>query len=184
MAAQSELTGLAAARLEHRGFEVVKVDAQDLEASDGEAATAPAKKLEELARARSIPASFALQWNKAPVEDMDSAHADEAHYSVAVSFTARKGALGENTAGVTREFRTESRKDELLEEDGLPQAGVRLMTDVFIEAGSKALASRGNAGHDAQAGNEVWVVFSGIKSFGDFAKIKSKHICLSCSFTE
>jgi hypothetical protein len=154
------LQNLVKSRLEHRGLTPVMVTpgSADEEAlvSSRTKGHALDEKVSDLATSRKLAGAYVVQWRFAPVDSIDSAHADEKHY-VLHHFLFLRGFS-----------QTEGNMD-LLDNDSFELSTGRLLSDAFSEFGTNASLVAATVA----TGDEILLEVSGIRSFEDYTKAKA-----------
>ncbi|MGK5083204.1 hypothetical protein WDW37_07840 [Bdellovibrionota bacterium FG-1] len=161
------LRKLLVARAVRRGFKLQSLTTEDLgptgEDLEGKALD---DKVMAVAGSRGAVGAWVLEWGKMPVDDMDSAHADENHYSLRSCLTLR-------SFGGPSGFRSEGKMD-LLENDNFEAAFSRLASDGLNELGARtAQLERNMSRTDTFSENEVQVMISGFKNFAQWMRAKT-----------
>lgn len=152
---------LAKARLERRGFVPVWMPVEDAEQSDVGARKAFEEKALAASTQKGATGALILHLRTAPVDTIDTAHADESHYIVRTYFAT----LGGNT------FHHEDQL-ELLQEDPMDYAAAKLLTDGFTELGSKTLLVR--SAQEEEGAPELLLTIQNIRDYSTFLKIKDQ----------
>jgi hypothetical protein len=160
---------LIKARLERRGFTLSFVNPEDLGDPKLDGARLDERAL-EAAPGRNAAAVLVVRWQAAPVDDLDSAHAEEKRYLmhslIAVWGAAQPG------ADVSRELARSQGQVELLDNDSFESPMSRLLTDAFSDLGAKVVKAQTQvAGGDR---SEILVEVRGIRDFTHFSKIKAQ----------
>lgn len=145
-------------KLERRGLIPLTVSLEDV--GDHRAT---GKALEDrvavLAKSKGAVGSVVLQWQVAPPDDLDTAHADETKYWVMASLnfpdTGRQGG-----------------KLEILDSDSIEVAVWSLVTDSMIALGSKVELAQ--AGDQEPGREEVWIRLNGIRDFAQFTRARGQ----------
>lgn len=121
------------------------------------------------AKKKGAVGTLVIQWFLAPVDDADSAHADENRYIIRAFL---------QVGGVT----LEARHQEILDNDSFESSEARLLTELFTELGSKfrtdssALAAREDPGilpAAVSGSEEISVEVSGIRDFTQYQRVKA-----------
>lgn len=152
-----EIKNLVRERLERRGLVPVWMALQDL----GEVGKLKGKDLEEgvaaLAQDKQAVGVLVHQWNLAPNDPNDTAHADEHRYQIR-SFLS------------LRDISRHPGQVEILEPENFGKSTGRLLTDFFTDLGAKVeriQATQGDPGKD-----EYLVEVIGIRDFSQYALVK------------
>jgi hypothetical protein len=135
------------ARAERRGFVPVWITPEEL------VDTKPA----ELAEKRNASGALAVELKPAPMDDVDSAHADEKRFVNSCSFDIR---------GVLH-YEDQS---EIYDTDSFEQTSAKLLTQAFVQLGTKAMAT----GASAAASQEMQIQISGITGFAGYTQLKAQ----------
>ena len=118
--------------------------------------------LQQLATQKNAAGLVVIQWRLAPVDSIDSAHADEKHYLVRTSIAA----------GATTSYSLKNEgKLELLENDSIEVGVTRLLTQAFTDIGSQMMVAQEN--NDTRNG-EVLISISGVGDFANYTAVKSQ----------
>jgi hypothetical protein len=165
VAAVGELKEMFRLRLERRGFAPVWMSQEEI----GESSVAGKEldeRIVELAAKRNIPAAAVLQWRQAPIDAIDTAHADEKRYQLRAYIIAREPVENSN-----RQIKHEGTL-EVLENDTLDSAASQLLTDTLTDLGSKSLAAQLRMAEGQN--DEIQLVINGVGDFTHFNKIKAQ----------
>jgi len=159
-ASAPEIQKLVKARVERRGWIPVWLTPEEV--GDPKMST---KLLEDrvlhMAKQKGIPSVLMVTWQKAPVDDFDTAHADENRYQIS-TYLATAGIVEKNSPL------------ELLENDPFEPAAHRLLTDAFTDLGMKleaAQAAAGEAGKD-----EMLLEVTGIRDYAHFTRVRGQLV--------
>jgi hypothetical protein len=109
----------------------------------------------ELAQKRNTAGAMEASLIPAPMDDVDSAHADEKQYIAKLSFDIRAIAHYED-------------QSELFETDSFEQVSGKMLTQAYVELGAKALLS--GAGAMKQ---EMQITVTGFTDFQQYSQLKS-----------
>lgn len=151
------MTRLIQARLERRGWTPVSVKAEDL--SRTVQSLPLEEKVESLAQNQKIGSSLVVRWAPAPVEDLDTAHADEKRYILSSVLQVKDLSLP-------------PKKKELLDTESFEASEARLLTDVFADLGAKMEIERiGDDGDPARG--EVLIDLAGFQNYNHFIRVKT-----------
>jgi hypothetical protein len=135
------------ARAERRGFVPVWITPEEL------VDTKPV----ELAEKRNASGSLAVELKPAPMDDVDSAHADEKRFVNSCAFDIR---------GVLH-YEDQS---EIYDTDSFEQTSAKLLTQAFVQLGAKTLAT----GAGVATSQEMQIQVSGITNFNNYTQLKSQ----------
>lgn len=151
-----EIQKLYQASMERREFVVSWVSPKDLGSS-----TTLGKELDEklvaFAETKGVPVVFSVQLRIAPIDNIDTAHADEEHYQVS-TFLYVKDLV-----------RTDGHV-EIMSSDSFTIPSLRLFADVMTEAGSKLEVKEQS--QEAAEIDEILVEVNGLQSIAVFSKVK------------
>ncbi len=182
VAASPALRKLVKSRLERRGLRPVWVSIDDLGAPVEAAADAELKgkvldeRVVDLARVRNAAAALVLQWHKAPIDDIDTAHADEKRFVIHSLLLVRAKGAGKSEGSTLGIARNEG-KLELFENDRFETQAARLLTDAFTDMGVEAsrLESGKTIGEDDSGEDkpELALEIGGIRDFAQIAQINA-----------
>jgi hypothetical protein len=182
---------LVQARVLRRGFKPVWLSADDLAAAGGGepdaelAGKALEKRVAELASTRNAAGYLVLEWAPAPVDEVDSMHADEKRYVIHSSLQARglggSSAVAPAPGALAKAPATSGRvegKMEIMEDDAFEAAAARLLTDAFTDLGAQSVRTEAaqRTSVQTQANNEAGDVsldVSGISDFSQLTKLKA-----------
>ncbi|MGZ3689483.1 MAG: hypothetical protein ACXVBW_14370, partial [Bdellovibrionota bacterium] len=114
--------------------------------------------LADVAARKNFAGAVAVQWNPAPIDDIDTAHADEKRYIIHAFLDVR-------------EISKSGGQLELMENDGFESSTARLLTDAFTDVGTKIelAASQTETGKQ-----ELLVEVGGIRDYGHLSAIKTQ----------
>ena len=156
-AAANDIRQLLKSRIEHRGLKPVWLSVQDV--GDPKNLTKPmGDKLTELIKARGAGAAVAMVLKGVPVEELDAAHADEAHYRIQSWLQVGPMSRHEGTL-------------ELISTEDFEPAGLRLLTDALTEVGAKlALAEQ----FGGTTRGEILVEATGVQDYAQAQRLKAK----------
>jgi hypothetical protein len=144
------------ASLERRDFVVTWITSKDLGTS-----VTTGKELDEklvnFAEAKGVPVVVSVQLRVAPIDNIDTAHADEEHYQVS-TFLYVKDLV--KTDGHV----------ELMSSDSFRIPSLRLLADVMTEAGSKVEVKEQT--QEAAEIDEILLQINGVRSIAEFSKLK------------
>jgi hypothetical protein len=181
VAAGPGLRKLALARVQRRGFKPIWITLDDLGVEDEPQGKSLDDKVAELASKRNAAGSLVIQWGPAPVDDIDTAHADEKRYVIHSSLRVR-GISGlavakANTANSVP-GKVEGRM-ELLENDSFETSAARLLTDEFTDLGGQTArieAALGKSAGQPVEGDdsEVAIEISGVQDFAQLGRVKAQ----------
>lgn len=172
MASVPEMTKLVQTRLERRGLAPVWMNIGDLPPQ----AQQPLQ-IEEVLNSRvstvnsngslngnskALVGSLLIYWAPAPVDDLDTAHADDKRFVLKSSLQLK------GTFQIKRD-------KEILDNETFEVAQARLLTDIFTDLGSKieseqAMLAQGVADTGRE---EVLIEITGIRDFAQFIRIKN-----------
>jgi hypothetical protein len=145
------------ARLERRGFMLVPVTVEEV-GDPKLAGKALDDRLADIAQAKAAVGSLTVLWQLAPLDDVDSAHADEKRYQVKVSLTVKN--FGHNDDQL-----------EILDSDSFERTAFRLLTNSMTDVGEKVEEALLRQEQDKQA--EVLLAVKGFTDFAQYTKIKA-----------
>jgi hypothetical protein len=154
---QPGIQSLVKARLEKRGLTPVWLSSDDFSAHLS--ATGIEDQMASLAKQRKSAGFVVVQWAPAPIDDIDTAHADEKRY-VLQSFLR----VGESSI--------KNHQKELLDTDSFEMAEGRLLTDIFTDLGAKIEWEQLNLAETGK--EEVFIEISGIRDFGQYNRIRNE----------
>jgi hypothetical protein len=180
VAAGPGIRKLAAARVLRRGLKPVWVDADDV-ASVAGAEELKGKALDEkvaaMAAERNAAASLVMQWAPAPVDDIDTAHADEKRFIVTSNLQVRGLAgTGKQPADAQAVAKAES-KAEILEVDSFETSAAKILSDAFTDIGAQAQKFElAQASKALQTGDqaEIDLEVRGVSEFAQLAQLKAQ----------
>jgi hypothetical protein len=155
MAELSQVTQMVRARLERRGLNLVTIPQEDV--SPKIFGDRLEDRVAELASQKGLAGAVVAQWQVAPADDMDSAHADEVHYLVRTlisipGFTKQSGLLN------------------LLANDNIEAAVSRLITDAMTELGGKVEVAQ-NADNETE---EMLIEVDGIRDYAHLTRARNQ----------
>jgi hypothetical protein len=152
----SAMQAMVKSRLDHRGLRLQWVNPDEFPPQ------VSGSSLEDLIspiiKAKNASGALMLQWAPAPVDDLDTVHADEKRYLIQAYFR-----VGDHSI--------RNRQKELLENDSFEAAGVRLMTDVFTDLGTKIEWEDANILEKDK--EEILVEVSGIQDFSQYSRVRA-----------
>jgi hypothetical protein len=119
------------------------------------------ERLADQAQARNAAGAMLIEWKQAPVDSLDSAHADEKHYRIRTHFLLR----------ADRDLRHEGAL-EIMEDDRFESAANRLLADSMTDFGAKALLSSLVSGDDTAP--ELTIDITGVKDFAHYQRVRSQ----------
>jgi hypothetical protein len=153
----SAIRELVRLRVERRGLTPIWLSADDF----GPASTlVPFEdQMVAMVKQKNVAGALVVQWAPAPIEEIDTAHADEKKYIIH-SFLR----IGENS------FR--NRQKELMDTDSFEVVEARLLTDLFTDLGARIEWEQANLAENSK--EEVLIEVSGIKDFAQYSRIKTK----------
>jgi hypothetical protein len=160
-AAQDRIRQLMKPRAERRGFQVMWLTAEDIPPAD-EMGPAVFDKIGEAAVRKGALGALIIDTRVAPVDAIDTAHADERKFVVEAFWFAKP------TGDADLRFVGQL---EVMENDPLEQAAARLLSDAVSQFGVKALLAEKNDG-EAKT-QEYELVLNGVKDYAQFAKLKA-----------
>jgi hypothetical protein len=144
-------------RLEKRGFLLEDISLE--ENHTGLIGASLEDWIEGVAKQKNARFLALVQWAPLPVEDLDSAHADEKVYSLSVSFRT----LGSSSASIKK-------SKEVLDLESFDSSLARVWTDAMTELGAKIVADEKRLVD--QTRKELSIEVSGKLSFQQFKKVK------------
>ena len=155
-ASEPAIRALVKSRVEARGFVPVWVAPEEV----GDTKLAGRllhETLTELSRKKGSPGALVVHWAPVPVDDIDSAHADEKHYFVHSFFNIRDLAKDEG-------------KMDLMDSDSFETSLVRLLTASISELGVKADQT---VREQAISKEEILIDISGFSDFAHYNRVKT-----------
>ena len=135
------------ARAERRGFVPVWISPEEL---------VDTKPL-ELAEKRNASGALVVELKPAPMDDVDSAHADEKRFINSCAFDIR-GLLHHED------------QSEIYDTDSFELTSAKLLTQAFVELGTKTATS----GANAAASQELLIQLSGTQNFQTYTQLKNQ----------
>lgn len=160
-AAQDRIRQLMKPRAERRGFQVSWLTNDELPPVE-EGAPLAFDKIADAALRKGALGALVIDTRIAPVDAIDTAHADERKYVVEAFWLAKP--TGEADLRFLGQL-------EVMENDPIEQAAARLLSDAVSQFGVKAILAEKNEG-DAKT-QEYELVLNGIKDYSQFAKLKA-----------
>ena len=152
---EAAIRALVKSRLEHRGFTVSFITAEEL--GDPDLAGKPLEnRVADLSRLKKAAGVLVIQWQLAEAEDIDSAHADENHYWIQSFLSIRDLDKAEGRL-------------ELLENDSFENSASRLLTDAWTAIGAKLLQMT-----SGEPQKEILIEVSGFRDFQQYTRLKSQ----------
>ena len=145
-------------RLERRGFQVDFMNAEGVLAQM--TSSSPNEALDEAVRAKGAQLFVMVEWAPVPVEELDTAHADEKKYRL----SAQLEPLGSSLTPVKKD-------QEILELESFDVSLSRVWTAAMTELGVKAAALE-NFGL-GQVQKECWIEVTGIRDFQQLKRVKA-----------
>jgi len=155
-ASEPAIRALVKSRVEARGFVPVWVAPEEV----GDTKLAGRllhETLTELSRKKGSPGALVVHWAPVPVDDIDSAHADEKHYFVHSFLNIRDLAKDEG-------------KMDLMDSDSFETSLVRLLTASISELGVKADRT---VREQAISKEEILIEISGFRDFAHYNRVKT-----------
>ncbi|MCM2279562.1 MAG: hypothetical protein NDJ89_15915 [Oligoflexia bacterium] len=154
-----EIRRMMKERAERRGFTPVWASERELRFGG----KALAEHLARLAAEQKIPAALVVSWEKAPVDSVDTAHADELRYLV------------RSMLWVAELPRSEGQL-EILANDSLERTADRLVTDFLTELGGKLDGTRlaGTGGKE-----KLRVEVTGLRNFPAYVELKNRLLAFA-----
>ena len=173
----SALKGTLKQRLDRRGVKIVTVPAEDL-GEDAPRSTDVHLKALDVAKKLGLDGAFVFQMHMVDLGDTDTAHAEDQKFQIAVSYL-NKDAIRSRTQG------------EFLISENLVDAGGKVLTDLFTDAGRQMLVALQNlkAGNPAAAvtassaaalleKEETLVLIRGLRNFDQVNQVKDSALSL------
>jgi len=150
------ITRLVKSRIERRGLVPVWVGTEELrphmtEKEEEDQVLAMVKK-------KNATGAMIVRWSTAPVDDLDTAHADEKRYII-------------HTFLQLGDFSVQNRQKELLDNDTFEGSEARLLTDIFADIGAKYELEQ--AIQPESGKQEVLIEITGIKDFAQYTRVKN-----------
>jgi hypothetical protein len=164
------IQNLVQARIVKRGFSPLLVNPTEI--PSGSNVGAIEDQMTTLINKKNASGAILVQWKPAPVDDLDTAHADESRY-VLRSFLQVKNVF------------LQSQPKELLDSDNFEVAEARILTDLFIDLGMKFAPVESVIAETS--GDEILLEVTGIKDFAQYTRVKAQILNLlkeSSSFVE
>jgi hypothetical protein len=143
------------AHLEKRGFQPDFLALEDIPVQW--VSTSLEEHLESMAQQKKESAVLLVHWAPLPVDDLDTAHADEKKYSIRVYLNL----LGENTLNAQK---------EVMENDSFELSLGRVWIDLFTDLGSKMDASQVRQSEAIK--QEHLIEITGVKDFQHFKRVR------------
>jgi len=144
--ASAEVHKMIQARVERRGFVALWITPEEL---------MEAKPI-ELAEKRNAAGALTIEIKPAPMDDVDSAHADEKRFINSCTLDVRSVLHHED-------------QSEIYDTDSFEQTTSKLLTQAFVELGTKAVSSGPSA-----ATQEMQIQVSGINGFSNYTQLKTQ----------
>lgn len=157
--AEKNLRQLVKSRLELRGFTPVWLTSEELGSGVRLMGKLLDEKVAEQAKAKNFAGAFVLDWAPVPVDDIESAHADENHYFI-------------HSFILIRDLAKLDGRMELMDTDTFETSTARLLTDAFTEVGLRSASVQSDAAQTV-AKEEVLLEITGVKDFAQYTKLKN-----------
>ncbi len=168
MEAGAAIRTLVKSRLEARGLTLIWISDSDVVGAIGGVPVfgkSLDEKVREIAASRALSGALIGQWRQTPVDSIDSAHADEKHFQLRISF-----ATGPDATFAYRH----DRQLELLANDPFDPAATKILTEALTEVGARALlaATTGKSGSSV-TGEELTLSVTGVRDFFQYSALKT-----------
>ena len=176
VAAGPGLRKLATARVQRRGFTPVWLTADDLGTESVPEGKGLDDRVAELATKRGAAASLVIQWAPAPIDDIDTAHADEKRYVIHSALQVRGWPVSVKAAAPGSVPGKLEGRMELLENDSFETSIARLLTDEFTDLGVQTarIETEKNVKALDPSDIEVALEISGMRDFAELSKLKAE----------
>jgi hypothetical protein len=145
--ASADVHKMIQARVERRGFVALWITPEELVDA----------KPTELAEKRNAAGVLTVEMKPAPMDDVDSAHADEKRFINSCTLDVRSVLHHED-------------QSEIYDTDSFEQTTSKLLTQAFVELGTKAVAS----GVGLAATQEMQIQVSGFSNFASYTQLKTQ----------
>ncbi len=164
MAAHEKVRSLMIPRVDRRGFQPFWISQDDLPSIELSGPDLFEKVL-EVGEKRGAIAVLVIETRLAPIDAIDSAHADERKFIVETYLLAKP--LGDADLRFSGQL-------EVMESDPIEQAAARLLSDAFSQFGQKALLAERAEG-DSRS-QEFELALNGVKEYSQFMKLRQAII--------
>jgi hypothetical protein len=145
-------------KLERRGFALVWLSSDEL--NPKAAGQALDEKVRAIATQKKLAGALIVQMRLMPVDDQDTAYADEKKYETRLSFVAWE-------ADELKEYKYDGRL-EIMENDSLETAASRSLTEAFVDFGSKSVVQQ-----IQDEGVDIQLSVSGFNGYEQYDKLRT-----------